>query len=65
VSDAEPADKYSITDGEDRDDEAAFWEGFFEGLKPLKEASDRARESFASSFIGEGLDTVAQLVDDG
>ncbi|SVC54644.1 uncharacterized protein METZ01_LOCUS307498, partial [marine metagenome] len=64
VSDAEPADKYSIADGEDRDDEAAFWEGFFERLKPLKEASDRARESFASSFVGESLDTIAQLVDD-
>jgi len=34
VSDAEPVDKYSIADGEDRDDEAAFWEGFFERLKP-------------------------------
>ena len=64
MSDAEPVDKYSIADGEDRDDEAAFWEGFFERLKPLKEASDRARESFASSFVGEGLDTIAQLVDD-
>ena len=64
VSDAEPVDKYSITDGEDRDDEAAFWKGFFERLKPLKEASDRAREGFASSFVGEGLDTLAQLVDD-
>ena len=64
MPDAEPVDKYSIPDGEDRDDEAAFWEGFFERLKPLKEASDRAREGFASSFVGEGLDTLAQLVDD-
>jgi len=64
VPDAEPVDKYSIADGEDRDDEAAFWEGFFERLKPLKEASDRAREGFTSSFVGEGLDTLAQLVDD-
>ena len=63
MPDAEPVDKYSIPDGEDRDDEAAFWEGFFERLKPLKEASDRAREGFASSFVGEGLDTLAQLVD--
>jgi len=55
VPDAEPVDKYSIADGEDRDDEAAFWEGFFERLKPLKEASDRAREGFTSSFVGEGL----------
>ncbi|HIC49951.1 MAG TPA: hypothetical protein EYP01_00650, partial [Candidatus Poseidoniales archaeon] len=64
MPDAEPVDKYSIADGEDRDDEAAFWEGFFERLKPLKEASDRAREGFTSSFVGEGLDTLAQLVDD-
>ena len=64
MPDAEPVDKYSITDGEDRDDEAAFWAGFFKRLKPLKETSDRVRERFASSFVGEGLDTIAQLVDD-
>ena len=60
----ESEDKYSIRDGDDRDDEAAFWDGFFERLKPLKEAYDGARKGFAGSFIGEGLDTMAQLVDD-
>jgi len=64
VTQVEPEDKYSITDGEDRDDEAAFWDGFFERLKPLKEAYDGAREGFAGSFIGESLDTMAQLADD-
>jgi len=64
VSDAEPADKYSIADGGDRDDETAFWERFFDRLKPVKEAFDGAREGFAGSFLGEGLDTMAQLVDD-
>jgi len=64
VSDAEPADKYSITDGGDHDDETAFWERFFDRLKPVKEAFDGAREGFAGSFLGEGLDTMAQLVDD-
>ena len=61
---AEPEDKYSITDGVDRDDEAAFWERFFDRLKPVKEAFDGARKGFAGSFVGEGLDTMAQLVDD-
>ncbi len=64
MTQAEPEDKYSIRDGDDRDDEAAFWDGFFERLKPLKEAYDGARKGFAGSFIGEGLDTMAQLVDD-
>ena len=60
----EPEDKYSIRDGEGRDDEAAFWDGFFEKLKPLKESFDSAREGFAGSFVGEGLETMAQLIDD-
>ena len=64
MSDAEPADKYSIADGGDHDDETAFWERFFDRLKPVKEAFDGAREGFAGSFLGEGLDTMAQLVDD-
>ena len=64
MSDAEPADKYSIADGGDRDDETAFWGRFFDRLKPVKEAFDGAREGFAGSFVGEGLDTMAQLVDD-
>jgi len=64
VAPAEPEDKYSITDGVDRDDEAAFWERFFDRLKPVKEAFDGARKGFAGSFVGEGLDTMAQLVDD-
>ena len=64
MTQAEPEDKYSIGDGDDRDDEAAFWDGFFERLKPLKEVYDGARKGFAGSFIGEGLDTMAQLVDD-
>ena len=64
MSDVEPADKYSIADGGDRDDETAFWGRFFDRLKPVKEAFDGAREGFAGSFVGEGLDTMAQLVDD-
>ena len=64
MTQAEPEDKYSIGDGEDRDDEAAFWDSFFERLRPLKESLDRARKGFAGSFVGEGLDTMAQLVDD-
>ena len=64
MTQAEPEDKYSIRDGDDHDDEAAFWDGFFERLKPLKEAYDGAHKRFAGSFIGEGLDTMAQLVDD-
>ena len=61
---ADSEDKYSITDGVDRDDEAAFWGRFFDRLKPVKEVLDGARKGFAGSFVGEGLDTMAQLVDD-
>jgi len=64
VAQVDPEDKYSITDGDDHDDEAAFWDGFFERIKPLKEAVDGVRKGFASSFVGEGIDTMAQLVDD-
>ena len=60
----ETEDKYSIADGVDRDDEAAFWGNFFDRLKPVKATLDSAREGFAGSFVGEGLDTIAQLVDD-
>ena len=49
---AEPEDKYSITDGVDRDDEAAFWGRFFDRLKPVKEVLDGARKGFAGSFVG-------------
>jgi len=64
VAQVDPEDKYSIADGDDHDDEAAFWDDFFERLKPLKETFDGAREGFAGSIVGEGLDTMAQLVDD-
>ncbi|MAQ57594.1 MAG: hypothetical protein CMA47_05210 [Euryarchaeota archaeon] len=64
VSEEELADRYSVTTDNQRDDEQAFWDRFFSRLKPIKQSLDDARESLSSSFIGEGVDTIAQLVDD-
>ncbi|MFL2493814.1 MAG: RND family transporter [Candidatus Thalassarchaeum sp.] len=64
MGEEEPGDRYSIAADEERDDERAFWDRFFESLKPLKQSLDNAKESLSSSFIGDGVDTIAQLVDD-
>ena len=57
-------DRYSVESDDNRDDEQAFWNRFFESLKPVKQKIDYAKEAFSSSFIGGGLDTAAQLMDD-
>ena len=64
MGEEEPTDRYSVESDENRDDEQAFWDRFFESLKPVKQSIDDAREAISSSFIGDGVDTVAQLVDD-
>ena len=60
----ESSDRYSVESDESRDDEQDFWDRFFESLKPVKQSIDDAKEAISSSIIGEGVDTIAQLVDD-
>ena len=64
MAEEELGDRYSVESDQNRDDEQAFWNRFFESLKPVKQSIDDAKEAISSSFIGEGVDTVAQLVDD-
>ncbi|MDP6703702.1 MAG: MMPL family transporter [Candidatus Thalassarchaeaceae archaeon] len=46
------------------DDEARFWEWFFESLQPARNAIVRAREAVYGGVLGGALDTVGQLSDD-
>ena len=64
MAEEESGDRYSVESDQNRDDEQAFWNRFFESLKPVKQSIDDAKEAISSSFIGESVDTVAQLVDD-
>ena len=64
VAEEESGDRYSVKTDENQDDERAFWDRFFESLKPVKQEIDNAKKAISSSFIGESIDTVAQLVDD-
>ena len=64
VAEEESGDRYSVEADENQDDEQAFWDRFFESLKPIKQELDNAKKAVSSSFIGESVDTVAQLVDD-
>ena len=64
MAEEESDDRYSVESDDNRDDEQAFWDRFFESLKPVKQEIDYAKKAISSSFIGVGLDTVAQLMDD-
>ena len=64
MAEEESGDRYSVKTDENQDDERAFWDRFFESLKPVKQEIDNAKKAISSSFIGESIDTVAQLVDD-
>ena len=46
------------------DDEARFWEWFFESLQPARNAVVRAREAVYEGFLGGPLETIGQLSDD-
>ena len=48
--------------GDERDDEAVFWERFFEGLQPLREASQKAIGALDSSIIGDIYDYTDKLL---
>ena len=64
MAEEDSGDRYSVESDDNRDDEQAFWDRFFESLKPVKQEIDYAKKAFSSSFIGGGLDTAAQLMDD-
>ncbi|MBK70350.1 MAG: hypothetical protein CMB53_03010 [Euryarchaeota archaeon] len=57
-------DKYSLGEGQSRDDEEELWKAFFEKLQPVRETVEGARERFRNSILGGALDTLGQLTDD-
>ena len=64
VDDDFTVDKYSLGEGDSRDDEEELWKAFFVKLQPVREAVGGAREAFRKGPIGGALDTFGQLVDD-
>ena len=46
------------------DDEARFWEWFFDSLQPIRLQIIKFRENISSTFIGDIYDSVAQLSED-
>ena len=64
VSEETPADRFSLKDGESVDDEAEFWQSFFERLQPVREAANSIRSRFSEGPLGNAIDTVGQLMDD-
>ncbi len=64
MSEETPADRFSLKDGESVDDEAEFWQSFFERLQPVREAANSIRSRFSEGPLGNAIDTVGQLMDD-
>ena len=64
VDDDFTVDKYSLGEGDSRDDEEELWKAFFVKLQPVREAVEGARGAFRNGPIGGALDTFGQLVDD-
>lgn len=50
---------------DERDDEAVFWERFFERLQPVREAGEKVIEKVDSSPIGDAIDYVDYLLNAG
>ena len=50
---------------DERDDEAVFWERFFERLQPVREAGEKVIEKVDSSPIGDAVDYVDYLLNTG
>ncbi len=50
---------------DERDDEAVFWERFFERLQPVREAGEKVIEKVESSPIGDAVDYVDYLLNAG
>ena len=64
VADDFSVDKYSLGEGDSRDDEEELWKAFCVKLQPVREAVEGARGAFRNGPIGGALDTFGQLVDD-
>tara|TARA_Y100001970_G_scaffold215544_1_gene263699 strand:- start:66 stop:3284 length:3219 start_codon:yes stop_codon:yes gene_type:complete len=64
VEDDSSVDKYSLGEGDSRDDEEELWKAFFDKLQPAREAVEGAREKFRNSILGGAIDTLGQLADD-
>ncbi|GIS49500.1 MAG: hypothetical protein Ct9H90mP23_1720 [Methanobacteriota archaeon] len=50
---------------DERDDEAIFWERFFERLQPIREAGGKVIQKVDSSPIGDAVDYVDYLLNAG
>ncbi|MEC7743711.1 MAG: MMPL family transporter [Candidatus Thermoplasmatota archaeon] len=64
MEDDSSVDKYSLGEGDSRDDEEELWKAFFDKLQPAREAVEGAREKFRNSILGGAIDTLGQLADD-
>ena len=51
-------------EGDELDDEAIFWQNFFNRLQPLRNSYSNIKNSLSSTFLGEIYDTLGQLYDD-
>ena len=51
-------------EGDELDDEAIFWQNFFNRLQPLRNSYSNIKTSLSSTFLGEIYDTLGQLYDD-
>ena len=64
VAEETPVDRFSVSTGESVDDEAVFWQSFFERIQPAREASNRIRKKLSEGPVGNAFDTAGQLLDD-
>ena len=64
VTEETPIDRFSVSSDESVDDEAEFWQSFFERIQPAREASNRIRKTLSEGPVGNALDTAGQLLDD-
>ena len=47
VAEETPVDRFSVSSDESVDDEAEFWQSFFEKIQPAREASNRIRKTLS------------------
>jgi len=51
-------------DEDELDDEAVFWQNFFNRLQPFRNSYYKIKTTISSTFLGEIYDTLGQLYDD-
>ena len=51
-------------DEDELDDEAVFWQNFFNRLQPFRNSYSKFKTTISSTFLGEIYDTLGQLYDD-